>query len=46
MVKPASATSRAKQVMLYTFKVKTRIDGEVTILTAQQHPVEDPPLAA
>ena len=43
---PASATSRAKQVMLYTFKVKTRIDGEVTILTAQQHPVEDPPLAA
>ncbi|TKA94575.1 hypothetical protein FAZ78_21615, partial [Cereibacter changlensis] len=45
MVKPASASTLAKRVMLYTFKRKTRIDGEVTILTAQQHPDEDHLLA-
>ncbi|TKA93843.1 hypothetical protein FAZ78_25675, partial [Cereibacter changlensis] len=42
---PASASTLAKRVMLYTFKRKTRIDGEVTILTAQQHPDEDHLLA-
>jgi len=46
MVKPASASSLAKRVMLYTFKRRTGIDGEVTILPAQQHPVEELPLAA
>jgi hypothetical protein len=46
MVKPASASTLAKQVMLYTFKRLTGIDGVVTILTAQQHPVEDHPVAA
>lgn len=43
---PASASTLAQRVMLYTFKRLTGIDGEVTILTAQQHPVEDHPLAA
>ena len=30
---PASASTLAKRVMLHTFKRKTGIDGEVTILT-------------
>jgi hypothetical protein len=46
MVKPASASSLAEQVMLLTFKRLTGIDGKVTTLTAQQHQVEDHPLAA
>ena len=43
---PASASSLATRVMLYTFKRKTGIDGEVSFHSARQHPVEDPPLAA
>lgn len=43
---PASASTLAQRVMLYTFKRLTGIDGEVSILTAQQHPDADLPLAA
>jgi hypothetical protein len=43
---PASASSLAERVMLYTFKRKTGIDGKVTIHTTQQHQVENHPLAA
>ena len=38
---PASASSLAERVMLHTFKRKTGIDGEVSILTTQHLSVED-----
>jgi hypothetical protein len=43
---PASASAIAKRAMLYTFKLRTGIDAEVDILTAQHLPVEDLPLVA